>query len=379
MISIVIPVYNSIDTLEDAFFSAVGSGIGEQEIILVDDGSTDASWDCILELQGKVDNVVALRHPQNRGGGAARNTGINAARYPLIFVLDSDDLLAPTGALGRAAAMMEDVQLDGVATGESSFFETDPAVVLQQVHYAPGLAGFSDLLSGHPSPVAGNLLFRKSAYDRARGYPEYHTFDTQAFGFRLLANRARVQVMDEILYYQRRPARPSYYARENAQGNGGRNWYYVFSECLYKFSAPVRREILEFDYRDPASIARGCNLFQVIAGRSSYDLSDEGLRLDDSAAYLAYSNSSDPTLQFWCATMDLRRGDIERCTQRIDEIGEPYGKRAIYPLLAAWSKAGLSKSDLEELRYFFGSDKGRLWHLKHTLQRVRNRVGRMLR
>ena len=63
---------------------------------------------------------------------------------------------------------------------------------------------------------------------------------------------------------------------------------------------------------------------------------------------------------------------------RIDkERDEPFAKRVLYPLLAKWSSARLSDVDMAELRYFFGGDKGHIWRMRHTIQRIRNRVGRV--
>ena len=87
-LSVVIPVYNEDATLE-ALVERVRHVPLDKEIIVVDDGSTDSSPDLLrrLEAQGR---VRALRHPENRGKGAALRTGFAAARGQVVVVQDAD-------------------------------------------------------------------------------------------------------------------------------------------------------------------------------------------------------------------------------------------------------------------------------------------------
>lgn len=380
MISIVIPVFNSTETLDEAFLSARASGIAGQEIILVDDGSTDGSWDAIRRYAAQYPDVVALRHERNSGGGAARNTGIRAARHDLLFVLDSDDILAGNGALLRAVERMaSDPALDGVATGRSEFFRDSPADLIRTVQYRPGRTSFPDLFTG-PSPVQGNLLFRRSIYDRVGGYPIHHGFDTQAFGTRLLGNLAAIEILEEVIYHQRLPRKPSYYVREKRAGNISRNSYFVAEEFIYKFRPAIRDLIAAFDYADPRALARGetivTRLSTLALNADVFD--EEGLGLDDRAAYALHSSSSDPILQAWCGGFELRCNSLSALSDRLDRLsGTPAASRILYPLLArSWGRS-LSRSQLAEVRYFFAADKGATWWLWHTIQRVLNRLGQL--
>jgi glycosyltransferase involved in cell wall biosynthesis len=94
LVSVVIPVHNRPDAVPRAIASVLAQTFQQFEIVVVDDGSTDATCDavsCVRDVR-----VRLIRHKRNRGGSAARNTGIEAARAPFVAFLDSDDEWLPT-------------------------------------------------------------------------------------------------------------------------------------------------------------------------------------------------------------------------------------------------------------------------------------------
>ena len=93
MLSIVIPVYNEEDSLEllHAELEAVASEHDYTlDIILVDDGSSDGSWDVISQLAERDPRVRGLRFRRNFGKAAALSAGFELARGELVFTLDAD-------------------------------------------------------------------------------------------------------------------------------------------------------------------------------------------------------------------------------------------------------------------------------------------------
>ncbi len=89
-ISVIIPFYNRASTLLDAVRSVLAQTYSSFELLLVDDGSTDASFSLVNALNDE--RIRIIRHDQNMGAAAARNTGIRAAQAPLVAFLDSDDI-----------------------------------------------------------------------------------------------------------------------------------------------------------------------------------------------------------------------------------------------------------------------------------------------
>ena len=180
--SVVIPVYNGRRYLRRAVLSALAQTRPPLEVVVVDDGSTDGTRECVADLAGK---IRYLTHERNRGLSAARNTGIRAAAGGVVALLDSDDEWRP-----------EKLAFQG------ELFDADPgigAVFCDFVHRWPDgspaqwrggmaqkLRGFGLALEGgalggdvaaklvehtsfvHPSTLA----FRRELFDRAGPFDE---------------------------------------------------------------------------------------------------------------------------------------------------------------------------------------------------------------
>mgnify|MGYP002628983789 CR=1 FL=1 len=90
-VSVIIPTWNRAPYLERAIHSVLRQTLPCQEILVIDDGSTDQTPGLIEELSAQ--SAVPLRYffQENQGPAAARNLGVRHARFPLIAFLDSDD------------------------------------------------------------------------------------------------------------------------------------------------------------------------------------------------------------------------------------------------------------------------------------------------
>jgi glycosyltransferase involved in cell wall biosynthesis len=87
-VSVVIPAFDSEETIGRALDSVAAQTDRDLEIIVVDDASRDRTAEVVTQWNGR---ATLIRHPHNRGAAAAKNTGIAAARGRWIAFLDSDD------------------------------------------------------------------------------------------------------------------------------------------------------------------------------------------------------------------------------------------------------------------------------------------------
>jgi len=110
-VSVIIPAYNRAGCLREAVDSVLAQEFRGFELIVVDDGSTDATPQLLREYDG---SIRVLRQ-ENRGVSAARNAGIAASRGELIAFLDSDDIWLP----GKLACQVD-------------FFRQSPEILICQ-------------------------------------------------------------------------------------------------------------------------------------------------------------------------------------------------------------------------------------------------------
>ena len=99
-VSVIMPAYNYAQFIGAAIESVLGQSWQDWELIIVDDGSTDATPAVIAGFHDP--RIRALRR-QNGGEAAARNSGLDLARGEYISFLDADDLYLPNALADRVA------------------------------------------------------------------------------------------------------------------------------------------------------------------------------------------------------------------------------------------------------------------------------------
>jgi len=107
--SVIVPVFNGERFLAEALQSVLAQTLPPDEIIVVDDGSTDGS----AALAAQFPRVLVLQQP-NRGAGAALNLGIRHARGDLLAFLDADDRWLPGKLAAQSAILAADATVDMV-------------------------------------------------------------------------------------------------------------------------------------------------------------------------------------------------------------------------------------------------------------------------
>lgn len=91
-ISIIVPIYNAERTLQRCIESVLTQTYSEFELILINDGSTDKSYDICKEYMHRDTRVSVYSH-ENRGVSWARNEGMEKSKGKYILFIDSDDYL----------------------------------------------------------------------------------------------------------------------------------------------------------------------------------------------------------------------------------------------------------------------------------------------
>lgn len=193
LVSCIVPVFNGERHLAEAIGSIRAQTYHRLEIIVVDDGSTDATGSKVQELG------QALRYlwQANAGPAAARNTGIAAATGDLVAFLDADDLWHPQKLSRQVARLQSEPTLDFCLTHIQNFWEDD-------------LRDEAELLRGHfrAQPIAGytsvTLVARRRVFERAGLYDATlkHGADADWFA-RVEEAGMSAAMLDEVLVYRR--------------------------------------------------------------------------------------------------------------------------------------------------------------------------------
>ncbi len=169
LVSVVMAVYNAASTLVASLDSILAQQNVDFEFIVIDDGSTDATAQ-LLDARAAADTRLRVVHQPNAGLTRALVAGCALARGRFIARQDSDDVSLP----GRLLAQAQWLQGHGDAVLVGCDYElVGPRGELLRVHHGQA-DGVADLLDRHgrsvPGPHHGTVMFRREAYERARGY-----------------------------------------------------------------------------------------------------------------------------------------------------------------------------------------------------------------
>jgi len=207
-VSVVMPVYNHARFLARALDSLAAQTSLPDELVAVDDGSTDGSEEIIRAFARRAPFPVTLARQANAGAHVALNRGMALARGSVLALMNSDDAYAPE-RLARLAAALDDTHalaFSGVALVDDDDRAPDTpyarelAERLREAETAPDLMRV--LVRHNPAVSTGNLVFRRALLDATGGFAALrvcHDWD-----FLLAASFAtRLRVVPGPLYVYR--------------------------------------------------------------------------------------------------------------------------------------------------------------------------------
>lgn len=125
--SIIIPVYNVEHYLRECVDSVLRQNYQNLEIILVDDGSNDASG-AICDEYAKSSDKIKVIHKENGGLSSARNAGIDTATGDYLLFLDSDDFYSEKNCLNQFAKVLEEEQPDFLMFKLGKYYEDEETI-----------------------------------------------------------------------------------------------------------------------------------------------------------------------------------------------------------------------------------------------------------
>jgi glycosyltransferase involved in cell wall biosynthesis len=184
-VSVIVPTYNRADRIGTTIEALLGSGVPDLEVVIVDDGSRDATGDVVRAFGGPVHYV----RQSNAGPARARNNGFEQSRGRYVLFIDDDDWWHP-GSVARLARHLDahpqlpcvfgDTSMGSTEDGFVSFVETygaDTFRALEGRQLAPDLILFDRwpffrVLSRRNVMFLGSLLLRRETFRTIGGFDE---------------------------------------------------------------------------------------------------------------------------------------------------------------------------------------------------------------
>ena len=207
-VSLLVAVYNTETYIRTCLESLRNQTVDNIEIIIVNDGSADASPD-IAEEYAKMYNRFKVIHQENQGLGAVRNKGIEAARGEFIAFIDSDDWIEPDYCeqMLRAAGDETDLVICNYAAEFEDTGKTMDSDIAQTYQDQPKEHYIKALFEGKVRGFSWNKLYRRSMIEAHRlSFPlrgELEHVEDQFFSFRAHFFARSVSYVKTPLYHYR--------------------------------------------------------------------------------------------------------------------------------------------------------------------------------
>lgn len=200
-VSVIIPAYNAAAFVEQSARSALEQTHADIEVIVIDDGSKDAT----AALASAIPGVICIRKP-NGGVSSARNAGMRASSGEFIAFLDADDIWHRQKIEAQVALMNRYPESDLGHTRidlDMGSFDANAAIPLDGI---PPHTLINDLEPSFRSPYLGtsSVMVRRRAYERVGGFDEALPFaEDIKFFLHVLVKKPQMPILEFPAVYKR--------------------------------------------------------------------------------------------------------------------------------------------------------------------------------
>lgn len=193
-VSIIIPVYNTANYLEECLKSVANQTLKEIEIICIDDGSTDNSLNILLDYSKKDKRIIVLSQT-NQGASAARNQGLKVACGKYITFVDSDDTIEKN-AYEISFEKAKNKKADILVFGEDLYNTVDKTFTNNSLE-AMSIVGYI--------PV-WNKLYKRELINKNNFtfFEKAKCYNDQCFNAIVFPKAERIEVISDKFYHYRK-------------------------------------------------------------------------------------------------------------------------------------------------------------------------------
>lgn len=201
-ISVIIPVFNGEEFVEQAIRSVLCQTIRELEVICIDDGSSDLSPQLIKQIQTEDERVMLIQQ-KNQGAGAARNMGIQRAQGKYISFLDADDYYVDHTALQKMFDTCEMQDVPVCVSRKMYRIESEKEFVKELFAKGTGNCVLQYMDYQNDYDYQSYLFLRKLLVENNIYFPLYRRFQDPPFLVRISFAAKEFAVADTCLYAYR--------------------------------------------------------------------------------------------------------------------------------------------------------------------------------
>lgn len=200
MVSVIIPVYNTEDYLEECISSVMNQDYHDLEVILINDGSTDGSGSICRKWEG-LDSRIRYIEKENEGQGVARNQGIRMAAGEYIIFVDSDDFIEPD-LVSRVYNRITEEKADICVYASSRVGEMGTGSLEFKLAKGSNVKENKEML-GQMTPILCNKMFAAALMQNADISMDNRMCEDLVFNARVYMRAKKICFLDCPLYHYR--------------------------------------------------------------------------------------------------------------------------------------------------------------------------------
>jgi len=223
LVSVIIPNFNTINIIDSCLENIIKIDYKPLEIIIVDDFSSDGSYEKLLEFQKKDPRLVILRNEKNSGPSKTRNNGINNSKGKYIAFLETDMHASSTfleplvrnlendSSLGAVQSLVLDLNKKNLIQHNGLYYDPYNFFVFQENIGDDVNKISSKLIEKYTSIGAVGSMVRKDLLDKIGGFDEniVHNIDDIDLGWRIWISGNKIKLIPESITYHWTNKKPS--------------------------------------------------------------------------------------------------------------------------------------------------------------------------
>lgn len=198
-VSVLMPAFNAGQYLKLAVESILNQTYADFELIIVDDGSTDNSFDALIGFNDS--RIKIIRNKQNLGLIATRNIAVSNARGPLVACLDADDIALPTRLKKQVEAF--DADRDLALLGCQAYLLDEQGRKFGVVDVPTSDEKIRRTIFRHNNMIHSGVMMRRGVLNAVGDYPrDFALAEDYALWLRLIINHKVMNLPERLVQYR---------------------------------------------------------------------------------------------------------------------------------------------------------------------------------